>query len=36
MYDEVEMRITTGPGDATDWAREASLTKFDAVFCMGA
>lgn len=35
MYDEVEMRITTGPGDATDWAREASLTKFDAVFCMG-
>lgn len=35
MYDEVEMRITNGPGDATDWAREASLTGYDAVFCMG-
>lgn len=35
MFDEVELRQTGKAGDATNWAREAALSKFDAVFCMG-
>lgn len=35
MFTDVVLRITEGPGDATDWAREASQEGYDAVFCMG-
>lgn len=35
MFDTVEMRLTRGAGDATNWAEEAALTGFEAVFCMG-
>lgn len=35
MFDAVELRQTGKAGDATNWAREAALFKFDAVFCMG-
>ena len=35
MFDMVELRQTQKAGDATEWAREASVGGFDAVFCMG-
>lgn len=35
MFDIVELRLTQKGGDATAWAKEAALTGFDAVFCMG-
>ena len=35
MFAEVELRETGKAGDATEWAREASLAGYDAVFCMG-
>lgn len=35
MFDEVELRQTQKAGDATEWAREASLNGYAAVFCMG-
>lgn len=35
MFDTVTLRLTQKGGDATDWAKEASLTGYDAVFCMG-
>lgn len=34
-FDTVELRLTQKGGDATAWAKEAALTGFDAVFCMG-
>lgn len=35
MFDTVETRLTSRSGDATAWAKEAALTGFEAVFCMG-
>lgn len=35
MFDEVEMRLTQKGGDATEWARDAADSGFEAVFCMG-
>lgn len=35
MFDTIEVKFTTGEGDATRFARDASLAGFDAVFCMG-
>ena len=35
MFDYVELRETRQRGDATYWAKEASLCGFDSIFCMG-
>lgn len=35
MFDVVELRLTQKGGDATEWSREAALSGYDAVFCMG-
>ena len=35
MFDSVELRQTEKAGDATAWAKEASLAGFHAVFSMG-
>lgn len=35
MFDYVELRETRQSGDATDWAAEACVSGFDALFCMG-
>lgn len=35
MFDYVELRETHQRGDATYWAKEASLCGFDSIFCMG-
>ncbi|WP_293986422.1 diacylglycerol kinase family protein [uncultured Megasphaera sp.] len=35
MFDEVELRETQKAGDATEWAKEAAQTGFEAVFSMG-
>lgn len=35
MFDVVELRLTRQGGDATQWAKEAALSGFTAVFCMG-
>ena len=35
LFDHMEIKFTTGAGDATRFAREASENGCDAVFCMG-
>nr|WP_252894286.1 diacylglycerol kinase family protein [Veillonella denticariosi] len=35
LFDTIEVKFTTGEGDATRFAKNACDRGFDAVFCMG-